>query len=170
MTSRPILLLVISLLVISARCWYREFHSPESLRKPGVIITATTIESPDELRQFLSSSKAILHIDVGWSVYTRFSNPVIHQLRKEVQRSYWHHEVVFRRIDLSDQEASPLWNVLSIWLKANGQNERILSSGYGDLIWIQDGKCSSFVIYAEKEGLKNLRRITWRSFRSSSSR
>lgn len=160
MTRRSILILVGSLLVVSASCWYREFHSPESRRKPSDIITATTIETPDELQQFLSSSKAILHIDVGWSVYTHYSNPVILQLRKEIERNHRRHDVVFRRIDLSDQEASPLWNVMSSWLRDNGQDDHILFAGYGDLIWIKDRKFSNFVIYAEKEGLENLRLIT----------
>ena len=125
------------------------------------------IWTPGELEHFLGLKSTILHIDVDWSIYAVRVRPVVHQLRDDIQSHTGLTSVFLRRIDMTEQESSPLWKVTLEWLKTNGAGDDALISGYGALLWIKDGRLSDSVIYPELEGREKLMLRTLKQFSTS---
>ena len=141
-------------------------HEPTPLR-PADIITAEEITSPEGLHRFLENDFAVLHIDVDWSIYTAFSNPLILRLRQEIEEDSRYRRVVFRRIDLTDQDHSPLWEQLNFWLEIQGEGllHNLPTSGYGAVIWIRNGNPVDSVVYPAHEGYEKMIAKTHSAFR-----
>lgn len=164
MTRRKTLAIIVSLLVIMAYSVLVQWPHDTAPANPALIITAKEITTPEDLERFLGSKKAILHIDVGWAIQAALSRPIVLQLREEIENDSQFDDVIFRRIDMSDQKACPLWNVMMKWLKSNGEGHDPLISGFGAILWIKDGELSNWVMYPKDAGIEKLRSKTRETF------
>ena len=164
MTRRKALAIIVSLLVLVAYSVLVRWQHATAPVNPAMIITAQEITTPEDLERFLGSKKAVLHIDVGWAIQAVLSRPIVLQMREEIEHDVRFEDVIFRRIDMTEQEANPLWNVMMKWLKANGEWHDPVISGCGAILWIKDGKLSSWVIYPKVAGIEKLRSRTRETF------
>ena len=134
MTRRKTLAIIVSLLVLVACSVLVQWPHDTAPANPALIITAKEITTPEDLERFFGSKKAVLHIDVGWAMQALLSRPIVLQMREEIEHDVRFEDVIFRRIDMSEQEASPLWNVMMKWLKTNGEGHDPLISGFGAIL------------------------------------
>ena len=119
------------------------------------IITAETISTPDELADALKHDALIVHFDVDWSVYAIQSRSVIAKFRKLIEGDSGYRDVVFRRIDCTEQDGA-VWNSVAKWLQEQDADMSLMSTGYGAVAWVRSGNVVGAVHYAADEGLDKL--------------
>lgn len=146
MSYRFVLALIIWWGAVAAFFLYSTRPTYKGPMEPAEFVTAPEIADATDLRLLLNARRAILHIDVGWSNYAVQNRPLIQSLREELERNPEYHDVPFRRLELSDQDQSPLWGTILEWLDANGVGHDPLISGYGAILWIRDGKLANWVM------------------------
>ena len=85
------------------------------------------ITTAEELAEATSRRKAVLHLDVDWSVQARKSRAVMQSFQELAVQDSMLEDVAFYRVDCSDQ-AGALWDALGNWLTTQAI-DRLLKPG-----------------------------------------
>ncbi len=118
-------------------------------------ITAESIKSPEELDDALKREKLILHFDVDWAIQAVQSRRVIFTFKDAIENDVRYSDVVFRRLDCTDQEG-PIWDAIEKWLREQNADQSLMFAGYGAIAWVRSGIMVNAVHYAAQESVDNL--------------
>ena len=118
-------------------------------------MTAETIQTRDEFERLITNEAVIIHIDVNWSGYAVQARPLVLRVRELIAQKEAYADVVFRRIDLSDQSGE-MWDTLKEWFRNQPSDGTVMFSGYGAIVWVRSGRVVGEIHYAAHTGVESL--------------
>jgi hypothetical protein len=102
-----------------------------------------TVTTPDEFRKVLSAPRAMLFVDVDWSVGAVSSAQVVRDVVVQCERE----PVEFARLDLTKQEGA-IWDAVGNWLQTQKIPDHLMTNGNGELIWTCRGQVTDYQPWA----------------------
>ena len=118
-------------------------HPESGPRPPTPVEPLTgfvTIKDESDFSRMLETERAIVFVDVGWSGYVPPSRLAATRLAETLSRAGIR-DITYYRLDLSEQQGA-LFEAAGRWVGPQGAG-RVLSSGYGELLWVREGRSLS---------------------------
>lgn len=133
-------------------------------RQPLEVIPITReITTPAELTIAAASRRAVIHMDVDWSVTAIHSRPVVAQFRNAAADDETMTDVAFYRIDCTDNTAA--CSAFDDWLDEQ-RPERVRFGGNGALVWVLNGRWVDSIENAGEHQVSDLMRRTKENLRT----
>ena len=105
------------------------------------------IASAADLDEVRSQPRALVFIDVKWSIQARRSDAACRDFLKILHRESPREEIPVYLLDLSEQEGD-VWLSTREWLREEGQpHDSLCYGGYGAMLWVRSGTVAAYVPY-----------------------
>jgi hypothetical protein len=105
------------------------------------------IVTPDDLKEMLADTRAVVFVDVDWSLQTAQTRRHVHDFIKTWSIQTSTSGVTFYRLDMTEQSGE-LYDAVNKWLEGQPVRGNIVCGGYGSLIWVSKGNVRHSLINA----------------------
>jgi hypothetical protein len=106
-----------------------------------------TVRNESDFARLMDAERAIVFVDVDWSNYLPPSRKAASELAATLKQTSPSRDIAFFRLDMTEQ-SGPLSDAASAWLGPQGGASRVLTTGYGEIVWIRRGKVQDYIVNA----------------------